>query len=282
MIRKVLTSSVLLTLLSVCSLHAQDLVCVESADTIASSHSLFENTQARCCSIGSRKKQKACFKRARNRIRVLKSVLSKDVVIPALRQIRNSQVTSCEVADVEYLQCSEEQSHTITEALDKIARSACNLQYTKDRQARLRKARRKVRQAKLYLGTEYVQEVRALIKSLLDSKMCGLGGEEKRNPCGKIVNPRDGAVTGNVYKLSDHSPHYPVFVTHNGTRSGTAINTDGGYLDTLTYTGLGNADPNGLRHHYRLNRSCSSLPAPYYLKLGSTCYEIDSPCSRID
>lgn len=252
------------------------------ADGEASSLSLFQNAEEICCSKATAKKQRQCLKRARSRVRALKTVLSKKVVRPAIVEITKARRNSCTVEEVSILQCEAENSKSIEEVLARIDKQACGLQYREERLVSLRNSRRKLRRARRYLNTDYYKEIRTQVKSLIQSKTCGAGGEEKRLPCDRVVNPRDGSVTGNVYKLSDHSPYYPVFVTHNGTRSGTAISEDGTRLDTLKYTGLANADPQGLRHHYRLNRSCRSLPTPYYLKLGGTCYEIDSPCSRID
>lgn len=104
----------------------------------------------------------------------------------------------------------------------------------------------------------------------------------RKTGCARILSAQDGFNAGNVYKLSDHSPNYPVFVTHNGARNGTAITSTGTKLDTFRYTGLANPDTRGRRHHYRFNRSCRTLPSNFLIKLGGICYRISSPCSRVD
>lgn len=252
-----------------------------SAGSLVSASTIVDNAAEICCNQRPGKRRR-CLRQSVVSVRGVKPVISKAVARPAIRTLQALKKSSCDFTSVEPLECTEELSSTLEEAVGSIERKSCDLRFKSERRDSLKKLRRKVRKARRYVGTDFFKLVRADVKSLIRSEDCGAGGETINHGCSRIVNPRDGAVIGNVYKLSDHSPHYPVFVTHNGTRSGTAITPTGVKLDTLTYTGLANADPAGLRHHYRLNRSCNSLPAGYYLKLGGTCYEIDSPCSRID
>lgn len=252
-----------------------------SADSLVSASAIVDNAASICCNQRPGKRRR-CLRQSVRSVRGVGPVVSRRVVRPAVQTLQALRKSSCDFSLVETLECTDALSSTIEEAVGSIERKACDLRFKSDRRDSLKKLRRKVRKARRYVGTDFFKLVRADVKNLMRSEACGAGGETINNGCTRVVNPRDGANTGNVYKLSDHSPHNPVFITHNGSRSGTAITPTGVVLDTLKYSGLANPDPAGLRHHYRFNRSCNSLPAGFYIKLGGTCYEIDSPCSRID
>lgn len=178
--------------------------------------------------------------------------------------------------------CSPELATMGSLLLENVVRSACTKRYQVDRENQLKRYQKRVNQARNILGSALTRSTQKAIRTLLRSKSCGQGGEERTLPCNSIRDAKDGYLTGNVYKLSDHSPHYPVFVTHDGARSCRAVAPNGQVLDSLRYTGLANPDPQGLRHHYRFNRSCTSFPASFYIECAGRCYEIGSRCSRVD
>jgi hypothetical protein len=210
-------------------------------------------------------------------------VLSKEWTKEVSAELKRTMVGGCsEQAEREKDQaCTEGEGVTVFEALARVESVACILKFQSAREDRLLELKRSLKDLKGLVGRGFTSRFKKGIRKLKRSKACGAGGEEPETGCASIVNPRDGGNVGNVYKLGDHDG-LPVFITHNGARSGSVVDKNGKALDTLRYTGLANPDSQGLRHHYRMSRSCSSLPADFLIKLGGTCYQIDSPCSRID
>ncbi|MCI5064861.1 hypothetical protein MRY87_03950 [bacterium] len=248
------------------------------AENAVSPEQIVSNTEQRCCGREGTRRQKRCVRRALRAVRNAKNLLSQESFRDTRVSLRSLR-SSCDMDAVSVPQCTDESAVTALEMVGTVEDRACDLKYTSDRVKRLKRLRRRVRQARNFFGREFANAVTSELREGKSS--CLAGGEESDAGCGRIVDPRDGANVGNVYKLSDHSPGNPVFITHNGARSGTVVSLKGERLDTLRYTGLANPDP-VLRHHYRLNKGCRSYPNTFYLKLGSTCYEIDKPCSRID
>lgn len=249
--------------------------------TDMSVETVVKNVKKRCCIRATRSRRNTCIDTAIRTIKKASSLLGSDfrnASIGALRQLKES---SCTLAPEETGDCSDANLLTMAETVRNIKVAACNLKKNSARQTKLNSFISINKSVKQQFGTRYNTRLNTELKRLLKSKSCGAGGQKPKSGCGRILSARDG-VNGNVYKLSDHSPHYPVFVTHNGARSGSAINSSGKRLDTLRYSGLGNPDPGGLRHHYRFNRSCRSFPKGFFIKLGNICYRVDSPCSRID
>lgn len=129
------------------------------------------------------------------------------------------------------------------------------------------------------VGRDFVASVRSGVKALRASDSCGAGGKERDLGCKSIVDPRDRISEGNVYKIHNG---LPLFTTHDDSAEGSVISRNGKTVAALTYTGLNNPDPNGLRHHYRISSGCNDLPRGFYIRLRKTCYDIDTPCDRID
>ncbi len=259
---------------------AQTNECTEG--TSASVEQIVDNAYASCCSRTGKKKRRRCFNTGIKKLKKTKGLISKALFNQSRSTITALTKANCELESVEIPTCDEEGSMTTDEVVNELTESACNLKYQDKRESRLKKLRRAANRAQSFLGEAYVETLADNLKTLINARSCGQGGEERQNSCGRVVNPRDGATVGNVYKLSDHSPHNPVFITHNGARSGKAITSNGQVLDRMTYTGLANPDGQGARHHYRFNVGCRSLPNNFLLQIGSTCYQINSPCSRID
>lgn len=245
---------------------------VESKATLAA-----EN----CCARNGKRRQNRCLNRARKRMRKLRTLLSPDVVNQARRAIRRVRVNSCDMSTLDTVQCTEATSTTIDEATNNASVAACDKRFQDRRRRQLKSMRRAVRRGGLFLSDNFSDQMRTQLSSLLNSRSCGAGGESRQNSCGRTVNPRDGFKIGNVYKLGDYTGT-PVFITHNGARRGRAITTGGRVIEQLDYTGTANPDNKGPRHHYRLSTSCRSLPNPYLLEIGNTCYTINDPCGRID
>lgn len=260
---------------------AQAIECAAAPGQV-SALSVSEGVSQKCCSVKKKRARNRCFNRSRRKVRKLRPVFSRALVGQSLVRLEASRASGCNLAvPAELAECTDAQSFSLDEVAQNVARRACGKKLKERRQKTLKRIRRRVSQAKSYVGTQYANSVKKEIRTLMRSRDCGQGGEEPSPRCGRVVDPRDGYKTGNVYKLGDHDGK-PVFITHNGARSGEAVAPNGRVIEKLRYTGLANPDGQGLRHHYRLSSSCSSLPSPYYLRLGSTCYEIDDRCGRID
>ena len=273
-------SFVLISLLIFSShVYAQALECTEGQSTSASQ--ILAATAAKCCGKKTKKAQKKCINAGIKALKKTKTIISNEVNTSAKSLLKSLIANSCDAAGIEAT-CTADVSTTTDEALNNVSGSACDLEYNDQRKKKLKALRRAIVRAKGNVGTTYAHTIRDGITALLKARNCGAGGKKRSNGCKSVRNPRDGAIVGNVYKLSDIPPHRPVFITHNGARSGTAITKNGTRLDKLSYTGLGNRDVSGLRHHYRFHVSCRSLPSGFLIKLGSTCYEINTPCGRID
>lgn len=249
--------------------------------TSVSADEIIENADSICCSRSTNRRQRRCLKKAIRTVKRADDVISEEVSNTAQTLLRELRSASCEIDEVTLPECTDEGATTIDEASNNISEFACDKRYKDKRRKSLKRAQRLTKKARQFVGTDYYNEVKEQITSLRQSDSCGQGGEERQNSCGRVVNPRDGGNVGNVYKLGDHTGT-PVFITHNGARSGRAITTTGSQIRKLRYTGLANPDPKGKRHHYRLDVSCRSLPNPYLLEIGSTCYTINNPCGRID
>ena len=251
-----------------------------TTDEAVSASIIYEATSAFCCAKANQRKQNKCLRKANTALKRVKGVISNGVFTSARTAINALRAASCDTAQVTPETCTDDTSTTTAEALANVEDTACDLRFQSSRVNKLKDIRRKLQKARSYLDVDYANTLRADVKDLISSRQCGQGGEQSAASCGRTVSARDGA-NGNVYKLSDHGA-LPVFVTHNGARSGTAIRTNGDTITRLNYTGLGNRDPQGLRHHYRFPISCTSLPSRFYIKLGSTCYIIDDRCGRVD
>ena len=227
-----------------------------------------------CCGkTGS--KQRKCLNKSAKALKRVGPVISDGVYQAVKTSIDALKANSCS-SESPTLTCPDDTSTNVTEASANIEGEACGLQFKDSRIAKLKELLRRLKKARKYLGTTYFNSLKDEIKAYRKAKSCGKGGKDRDNGCSRTVDPRDGAVVGNVWKKSDHAGY--VFVTHNGARSGKAIKKNGEVIENLSYTGLGNADGKGLRHHYRMS-FCPSFT--FLLKLGSTCYTIDT-CNRID
>jgi hypothetical protein len=255
--------------------------CVAGESVTASS--IFSAANRVCCSKRGTK-QRRCLTQAVRDVNRASSIITESIANSAIAQLNELQNSSCSQEQSFDQACTADISTTTLEATAVVEENSCNKQLRSKRQSSLKRNKRVLRKARRFLSREFVRSVSRDINSLQRSKQCGRGGEEKNSGssrCSRVVNPRDGAVVGNIYKLGDHDGK-PVFITHNGARSGQALTPNGGFIENLRYTGTANPDPRGNRHHYRLGSSCRSLPSGFLIKLGSTCYEINSPCSRID
>ena len=239
-------------------------------------------TAASCCTKNKPAKRRRCINKAVKALKRAKTIISPELNNSAKASLRDLISAQCDTSAMVIPACTADTSTTTDEALNNVSELACGLQYTDQRKSKLKAQRRFNNRAKKSTGAAFAATVKDGINALLQSEACGKGGEKRSNGCKNVKNPRDGAIVGNVYKLSDIPPHNPVFITHNGSRPGLALSKDGKTLDRLRYTGLGNGDVRGLRHHFRFNKSCRTFPKGFLIKLGSTCYEINTPCGRID
>ncbi|MCB0329221.1 MAG: hypothetical protein KDD70_06145 [Bdellovibrionales bacterium] len=234
-----------------------------------------------CCAKSAPKAQMRCVSKASKRISRLRTSLSGSFV-RTVRQVANQALREqCSFTSANDLSCGQEDSFTVDEILNNIAQKSCNKDLQYERERALKKTRRSWISVRKLVGSEIVAEVGSQIRSLLRSESCGAGGADITASCSRIVDPRDGYKVGNVYKLSDHGGR-PVFLSHNGARQGEAITVSGQLIERLSYTGLANPDSLGDRHHYRMTKSCGSLPTVFLLRIGAVCYEINDRCGRID
>ena len=243
-----------------------------------SSSQVVENVANQCCGASNSRR---CIARNLKKARNIRGLISRDVfgaIRSGLRQLRQS---GCSPALAKGLICTASSSATATEIVDNLRNTACTRQFQSEREKALKRGRRAWVKARNLMDSGFSEAVRGEVRSLLGSKSCGQGGEKATARCGRVVNPRDGFKVGNVYTQGEYS-RQPVFVTHNGARSGQVITISGEVIRNLRYTGLANPDPKGLRHHYRIDQSCSSLPPTFLLRIGGTCYEINDRCGRVD
>lgn len=275
---------VLTVLSSVVLPHLLDSAQAQSAcvvDGVVSSESILNAVESSCCNLAA-DKQGTCIRRGVAGLRAVRSVISSEVYQEAETVLSSLRAGQCNRTAVSVPTCTDATLITPAEAAANIEDTSCNRRLQSSRLSSLSKVRRSLGRSRRVLGSSFVNAVTSELSVLRRSRTCGQGGKKGvASSCSRIEDPRDGSPTGNVYKLGDHDGK-PVFITHNGARSGQALTPSGSVIESLRYTGTANPDANGPRHHYRMNSSCSSLPRGFLLRIGSTCYEIDSPCSRID
>ena len=254
---------------------------------------IVSNISSLCCSKATARSRKKCIGNNVKKVKGISSLISRELFKDAKVGAKKLRESGCNLAKTKGLGCKADVSATFQEILDNASNSTCALEFPDEREKALKKSRRAWTKARKLMNSSFSQAVKSEVGNLLDSDLCGDGvgnepaAEEKATggkvtaQCGKVVDPRDGFKIGNVYKMSDHGGK-PVFITHNGNRSGQAITNNGDVIESLNYTGLANADNKGLRHHYRMTKSCRSLPENFLLRIGRTCYEINDRCGRID
>lgn len=248
-------------------------------EELSLTHSLTNRIAEECCSQSRSLKRRECL---RNRARSLRSsshFLGGKIAKQSAQLLRSKRARQCENLSSQGEACSSDQALPISLAIHALQDRACTFPLQNQRIAYLRRAQKEAQRLKVSLGAQTFRNIVSSLRELRRSKACGRGGQEGVPKCETLIDPRDTISEGNVYKIHDG---LPLFVTHDGTGRGQVINSVGKGVAELRYTGLHNPDPRGLRSHYRILRSCRELPKPFYIKLGAACYEIDTPCERID
>lgn len=252
-----------------------------AAEGVVSSESILNAVESSCCGLAA-DRQGSCIRDAVAGLRTVRSVISSAVYQEAEAVLNSLRTGQCSRSVIFVPTCTDQTLITPAEATTNIEETVCDRRLQSSRISALAKVRRSLARSRRALGASFVNAVTTQLSALRRSRTCGQGGKKGiAGSCSRIEDPRDGSPTGNVYKIGDHDGK-PVFITHNGARSGQALTPSGSVIESLRYTGTANPDANGPRHHYRMNSSCSSLPRGFLLRIGSRCYEIDSPCSRID
>ena len=239
------------------------------------------NAFNQCELLSSGRQKRRFIGRQVKRMRVFRRSFSRQSWAQIRKGFRFLRNKKCKRMPARFSDCASAVATERVIFLNGIGTGRCNKEYSKQRRSSLKRVRRIANKLEKTLGVELVLEIEATVKELMKSTACGQGGSDLLAHCSSIQETADG-IGKNVYKTLHYAPYLPIFITRDDSKNCSARRASGALIEKLTYAGLNNPDEAGLRHHYRFARTCEQLPTPFFIECSGRCYEIDTPCDRID